>query len=105
RQRELDSLVRDKITEADLEAMSAEELEVLAIYREMTSGYNYSPQIIKSGDVTPEEYARVSERLHELPGVNTTTDWERVRNSELAILGQTTTPKEGLPGDDLQYYL
>ncbi|SEJ20917.1 Cell division protein FtsI/penicillin-binding protein 2 [Bhargavaea ginsengi] len=105
RQRELDSLVRDKITEADLEAMSPEEVEVLAIYREMTSGYNYSPQIIKSGDVTPEEYARVSERLHELPGVNTTTDWERVRNSELAILGQTTTPKEGLPGDDLQYYL
>ncbi|EMR05934.1 Penicillin-binding protein H [Bhargavaea cecembensis DSE10] len=105
RQRELDSLVRDKITEEDLNAMTAEELEVLAIYREMSSGYNYSPQIIKSGDVTPEEYARVSERLHELPGVNTTTDWERVKNSDLAILGQTTTPKMGLPSDKLDYFL
>ncbi|MCW1927115.1 peptidoglycan D,D-transpeptidase FtsI family protein [Bhargavaea beijingensis] len=105
RQRELDSLVRDKITEEDLNAMTDEELEVLAIYREMSSGYNYSPQIIKSGDVTPEEYAKVSERLHELPGVNTTTDWERVKNSELAILGNTTTPKTGLPSEKLEYYL
>ncbi|MGM9922267.1 MAG: peptidoglycan D,D-transpeptidase FtsI family protein [Bhargavaea sp.] len=105
RQRELDTLVREKITEEDLNSLTGEELEVLAIYREMTSGYNYSPQIIKSGDVTPEEYARVSERLHELPGVNTTTDWERVKNSEMAILGSTTTPKTGIPSEKLNYYL
>ena len=55
---------------------------------------HYSPQIIKSGDVTDEEFAIVSERLSELPGVNTTTDWERVRKSYNTILGTTTTPDQ-----------
>ena len=61
------------------------------------SGYAYSPQIVKSGDVTEEEFAAVSERLSELPGVNTTTDWERVKKSNNAILGTTTNPTEGIP--------
>ncbi|MET3574764.1 peptidoglycan D,D-transpeptidase FtsI family protein [Bhargavaea ullalensis] len=105
RQRELDNLVRDRITDEEINSFTPEELEVLAIYREMASGYNYSPQIIKSGDVTEEEYALVSERLGDMPGVNTTTDWERVRNSPLAVLGTTTTPKQGIPQDKLDYYL
>lgn len=105
RQRELDDLVRERITDEEVNSFSPEELEVLAIYREMASGYNYSPQIIKSGDVTEDEYALVSERLGDLPGVNTTTDWERVRNSPLAVLGTTTTPKEGIPAEKLDFYL
>ena len=75
---------------------------MLAIYREMMSGYAYSPQIVKSGDVTEEEFAAVSERLSELPGVDTTTDWERVKRSNNAILGSTT---EGIPLTHLNYYL
>lgn len=105
RQRELDDLVRERITDEELNSFTEQELEVLAIYREMASGYNYSPQIIKSGDVSEDEYALVSERLGDLPGVNTTTDWERVRNSPLAILGTTSTPKQGVPEDKLDYYL
>lgn len=63
----------------------------------MAAGYYLSPQIIKSDNVTNKEFAIVSENLSELPGVNTTTDWARVKKSSLSILGSTTTPREGIP--------
>ncbi|MFJ7826797.1 peptidoglycan D,D-transpeptidase FtsI family protein [Psychrobacillus sp. NPDC096623] len=107
--REIDRLTRSRITEEQLNSFSPEELEIIAIYREMASGYALSPQIIKGDDVkeevTVEEFARVSERLSDLEGVNTTTDWRRVKTSSLAILGSTTLPKVGIPKDRLDYFL
>jgi penicillin-binding protein A len=104
-QKEINRLTRERVTDEELNSFNEHELEVLAIYREMMSGYAFSPQIIKSGDVTDEEFAAVSERLSELPGVNTTTDWERVRKSYNTILGTTTTPDQGIPSQHLNYYL
>ncbi len=103
--REYDRRIRERITEEELATLTEQHLEVLAIYREMTSGYNLSPQIIKSENVTDHEFALVSERLSELPGVNTTTDWKRVRLAPLAVLGRTTTPSKGIPKSKLDYYL
>lgn len=105
KQRAVTRLTRERITEEELDSFSDKELEVLAIYRDMMAGYAFSPQIIKSGDVTPEEFAIVSERLSDFPGVNTTTDWERLRKSTNSILGRTTTPIEGVPRSHLNYYL
>lgn len=105
KQREVNRLTRERITENEYESFTEKEFEVLAIYREMMSGYAFSPQIIKSGDVSDEEFAIVSERLTELPGVNTTTDWERVKKSPNTILGTTTNPNEGIPRSHLDYYL
>lgn len=102
---EVDKLVRERITNEELLQLSEKDLEVLAIFREMTSGYNLSPQIIKSENVSADEFARVSERLTELPGVNTTTDWKRVKLSSLSILGRTTVPTKGIPKEKLNYYL
>lgn len=102
---EYDRRLRERITDAELAQLSDLDLEMLAIYREMTTGYNLSPQIIKGENVTAEEFARVSEQLSELPGVNTTTDWKRVRLSSLAILGRTTIPSKGVPKSKLNYYL
>ena len=53
----------------------------------MEAGYSNTPQIVKSG-VTNEEYAVVSEHLDELPGVDTTTYWDRSypENSTLRTL-------------------
>jgi len=104
-QNQIDKLVRERITDEELNSFTTEELEVLAIYREMAGGYALSPQIIKSDDVSPEEFARVSERLGDLKGVNTTTDWLRVPKSSLAILGRTTSPKRGIPHTSLDYFL
>ena len=107
KQRKLDALVRDKITDEDLASLTAEDLEILAIYREMTSGYALAPQMIKNEGVTDEEFARVSERLTDpkLKGVNTVTDWKRVKSTDLTILGSTTTPEMGIPASKLDYYL
>ena len=104
-QSEVNRLTRERITDEELNSFSKDDLEVLAIYREMMSGYAYSPQVIKSGDVTVEEFATVSERLSDFPGVDTTTDWERVRKSTNTILGTTTNPTEGIPKSDEDYYL
>lgn len=101
----IDKLVVERITDEELAQLTEADLEVLAIYREMTSGYNLSPQIIKNDNVKDDEFARVSERLSELPGVNTTTDWKRVKLSTLSILGRTTLPNKGIPKEKLDYYL
>ncbi|WP_338652870.1 penicillin-binding protein 2 [Sporosarcina psychrophila] len=104
-QKKINRLTRKRITDEEIDSFTEEELEVLAIYREMMSGYAYSPQIVKSGNVTDEEFATVSERLGELPGVDTTTDWERVRKSDNTILGTTTSPIEGIPKSRENYFL
>ncbi|WPK11489.1 penicillin-binding protein 2 [Lysinibacillus louembei] len=102
---EMDRRIRERITDEELAQLTDFDLEVLAIYREMMSGYNLSPQIIKSENVTDDEFARVSERLADLPGVNTTTDWKRVRLSPFALLGRTTVPSKGIPKNKLDFYL
>ncbi len=104
-QREVNKLTRERVTDEEINSFTDDELEVLAIYREMMSGYAYSPQIVKSGNVTEEEFAAVSERLGELPGVDTTTDWERVKKSDNAILGRMTSPIEGIPDSSKYYFL
>ncbi|VDH01435.1 Penicillin-binding protein H [Lysinibacillus sphaericus] len=104
-QREITKMTRDRITDEEMDSFTDSELEILAIYREMMSGYAYTPQIVKSEEVTDTEFATVSEQLGSLPGVNTTTDWERVKMSDSAILGTTTSPLEGIPKTDLDYFL
>lgn len=105
KQAKLDQLVRERITNDELRELTKKDLQVLAIYRLMATGYYLSPQIIKSDNVTNKEFAIVSENLSKLPGVNTTTDWARVKNSSLSILGSTTTPREGIPKNLVDYYL
>ncbi|MEH7224551.1 penicillin-binding protein 2 [Bacillus sp. JJ1566] len=98
----------ERITEEDLKQITEPELEVAAIFREMTKGYALVPQIVKNENVTPEEYAVVSENLESLPGVNTTTDWVRDYKYEYTlktILGRISNTDEGLPSDKLDYYL
>ncbi|MBB6444933.1 peptidoglycan D,D-transpeptidase FtsI family protein [Bacillus benzoevorans] len=101
-------LILDRITEKDLSELSKADMEVLAIYREFTSGYKFTPQIVKNKDVTPEEFAVVSENLSLLPGVDTTTDWERFYTYEdtlRSVLGGVTTSDKGLPAEEIDNYL
>jgi len=103
---ELYKRLLERISKKDLESLK-DELEVLAIKRQMEGGYSNTPQIIKS-DVTNEQYAVISEHLDELPGVDTTTYWERSypENSTLrTLLGNVSSANEGLPKEKIQYYL
>lgn len=97
-----------RITDAELQGLTPAQLEVLAIKRQMDSGYTNTPQIIKNKDVTPQEYAVISENLDKLPGVDTTTDWDRnyaYDNLFRTVLGNVSSADEGLPVDRLNYYL
>ena len=96
-----------RITEEDLTSLSAQDLEVLAIYREFISGYKLTPQMVKNKDVTDEEFAIVSENLESLPGVDTTTDWERsyaFEDTLKSVLGNVSSSAKGLPAEKLDYY-
>ncbi|ATO38437.1 penicillin-binding protein [Geobacillus thermodenitrificans] len=111
-QKEIDKKVYewtlDRITKQDLEQISKAELEVIAIKHEMESGYALTPQIVKSKGVTDREYAVVSEHLSELPGVNTTVDWERkyiYDNTFRSVLGSVTEEDEGVPRERLDHFL
>ncbi|MEI2472443.1 penicillin-binding protein 2 [Peribacillus frigoritolerans] len=97
----------DRITEEETK-LSEKDLEVLAIYREFASGYALTPQIVKNKKVTKEEFAKVSENLDSLPGVDISTDWDRfyTYNKTLkSVLGKVSSSEEGLPSESLNYYL
>lgn len=104
---DLYKLQLDRITEEETK-LSDKDLEVLAIYREFASGYALTPQIVKNKKVTKEEFAKVSENLDSLPGVDVSTDWDRfyTYNKTLkSVLGKVSSSEEGLPSESLNYYL
>ncbi|MGG3470698.1 penicillin-binding protein 2 [Neobacillus pocheonensis] len=105
--RDLYKLKLERISPEELKETN-QALEVIALYREFINGYKYTPQIIKNENVTEQEIAAVSENLQSLPGVDTTTDWDRAysfENTLKSVLGKVTKSDEGLPADRLDYYL
>jgi penicillin-binding protein A len=91
-----------------LNSLTELDLRTLAVFREFSSGYALTPQIVKNTEVTPEEFAIVSENLEDLPGVDTTTDWERYYifgDTLKSILGKVTSSEEGLPKEQLDEFL
>ncbi|WP_051348472.1 peptidoglycan D,D-transpeptidase FtsI family protein [Peribacillus kribbensis] len=106
--KELYDLELSRISQAELGSITPQQLKILAIYREFSSGYALTPQVVKNKGVTPEEFAVVSENLEKLPGVETTTDWDRnypFGSPLRTILGNVTSSEEGLPSDQLDYFL
>jgi penicillin-binding protein A len=104
---EIYKLRLESITEEQLKTLD-DELEVVVIFTKMKSGYKMSPQIIKNKDVLDKEFAIVSERLEELPGVDVASDWTRSYPAEdtlRSVLGSVSDEGEGLPGDKLDHYL
>ncbi|WP_019155765.1 peptidoglycan D,D-transpeptidase FtsI family protein [Robertmurraya massiliosenegalensis] len=111
-QKEYDKKVYDlkleRITEEDLAELTEQDLEIIGIYAIFSSGYALTPQIVKNEGVTDEEFAIVSENLQYLPGVDTTTDWDRTYSFDKTlrtILGGVTNTNEGLPKERLDYFL
>lgn len=100
--------ILDRITEEEISSFTKEDLQVMAIKKEMDKGYALSQQIVKNEKVTPEEYAKVAEHLSELPGVNATTDWDRVypyKDTMKSLIGSITTQNQGIPAEKAPYYL
>lgn len=101
-------LALDRITKKELESLSDEELKVIAIKKELDKAYALTPEIIKNENISMEEYAKIAEHLSELPGINATTDWERMYKygaTLKSILGSITTQEQGIPAEKEEYYL
>ncbi|GIO23127.1 penicillin-binding protein 2 [Oceanobacillus sp. J11TS1] len=98
----------DLITDEEIADFSDDELEIIAIKKELDKAYALTPQVIKNEGVSAEEYASVAEHLDELPGINATTDWNRVYpngDTLTSILGSITSQEQGIPAEDMNAYL
>lgn len=101
-------LLDERITEEDVADLTDEELEIIAIKKELDKAYSLTPQIIKNENISKEEYARVAEHLDELPGINATTDWDRKYNYKdtfNSFIGSITSQEQGIPKEKEDYYL
>jgi cell division protein FtsI/penicillin-binding protein 2 len=93
----------ERISEEAINALTEQELQVLAIYREMSRGYANAPQRIKRG-ITDEEAHRLSENLYRLPGIDILRDSRRAYaygDSFRSLFGSTGS----IPKEKLDYYL
>lgn len=98
----------DRITEEEVSQYSNEELEVIAIKKELDKAFTLTPQTIKNEDISAEEYARVAEHLDKLPGINATTDWDReypFGDTFYSFLGSITSQDQGILAEKEDYYL
>ncbi|EEL60188.1 penicillin-binding protein 2 [Bacillus toyonensis] len=105
--KKIEDLRRKRVTDKNLQELTTQDIKVLAIKSKMTAGYQMAPQIIKK-DVSEKEYAKVSENLGNLSGVDASVDWERhYVNDGLfrSVLGNVSNADEGLPRERLDYYL
>ncbi|HDR4914841.1 TPA: penicillin-binding protein, partial [Bacillus cereus] len=105
--KKIEDLKRKRVTDKNLQELTAKDIEVLAIKSKMTSDFQMAPQIIKK-DVSEQEYAVISENLANLPGVDASVDWERIYVNDglfRSVLGNVSNADEGLPRERLDYYL
>ena len=90
------------------EILTEDDLNILAIYVRMINARELNPVIVKSGDVTEEEFAKVNESLEELDGITTGMDWQRTYpydDTLRTIFGEVSSSEEGLPKELLNYYM
>ncbi|WP_110114365.1 penicillin-binding protein 2 [Bacillus sp. CGMCC 1.16541] len=105
-EKDLYKLQLDRITKKELQTLKSD-LEVIAIKIKMDTGYALTPQIVKS-NVTDVEFAKVSEHLQHLPGIDVMTYWDRQYTYDgllRTLLGNVTSADEGLPREQLDYFL
>ncbi|WP_026569938.1 MULTISPECIES: penicillin-binding protein 2 [Sediminibacillus] len=100
----------ERITEEELAEIEWNDdlLEVIAIKKELDAASELSPHIVKNEGVTEEEYAKVSEHLGELEGIDATIDWKRISAVEGTfsdIIGSVSSTERGIPKENEQYYL
>ncbi|MDZ5470982.1 penicillin-binding protein 2 (plasmid) [Bacillus sp. 31A1R] len=98
-------LMLQRVTDTELKELNKHDLEVLAIYKIFNNGYAHSRLMVKNKGVTREEYAKVSENLQLLPGVDTTTDWERSYAFDKTLKTILGKVNDGVPREQLDYFM
>lgn len=105
---DIKNLKIERITDDEINSMNDSDNRAAYLYYLMNKGYAYDEKTIRTGDVTDEEYAYISENNEELTGFNTRLDWERVYpygDTFKTILGKVSSASQGLPVEEKEYYL
>lgn len=105
---DIETLKKERITEEELNAYTSTDRKAAYLFYLMNKGYSYAEKILKKNNITDEEYAKISENVHELNGVDTRLDWEReypYGNVFKGILGSISTSESGIPYELKNYYL
>ena len=107
-QSDIENLKIDRITEEDLSSYQEEDKKAAYLYYLMNRGYTYDDKVIKTGNVTEEEYAYIAEHNQKLKGFNTKLDWERIYlygDTFKTILGTVSDSNQGIPKELEKEYL
>lgn len=75
---DIKNLKLERITDKDLSIYTDTDKEAAYIYYLMNKGYSYQEKVIKSDNVTKEEYAYIAEHKDEFDGFDVSYSWERV---------------------------
>ncbi|ARI77047.1 peptidoglycan D,D-transpeptidase FtsI family protein [Halobacillus mangrovi] len=105
---EVYQLQLDSIKKEEIEGYDDAIKEVIVIKKELDKAYALSPHTVKNADITEKEYSAVAEHLANLPGINVTADWKReypFQNTFRNYIGSITSTEQGVPRDDLDYYM
>lgn len=97
----------ERITQDDLATLDTELRKAYVVKQAMDLPSSGQTKIIKS-DVTVEEAAYLIEHMEDYQGFNVEFDWDReypFGTMLKSVLGSVTTSKQGLPAEDLDYYL
>lgn len=94
-----------RVTQAMINQLTDEEIQVFSIYQKMS----IIPGMIKviKEDANPQEVALLLDHIEEFAGFDVQVDWQRQyasNHSLSAIVGSLYTKKQGLPSNLLMYY-
>lgn len=106
--KDIENYKLERVTEEELTQLTDIDREAAYIYALMNTGYSYAEKVIKKEGITDEEYAKISENVANLNGINTRLDWERsYPYGEVfrTILGSVSTSESGIPYELKNYYL
>lgn len=100
--------VYEKISNEYLDSLlTDEDKNIISIYTRMIVATELDPVTIKGSNVTEKEFATINEDLDNLEGITTGMDWKReypYGSTLRTILGDVSSPKEGLPKELSDYY-
>lgn len=105
---ERDSLIRERVKEAEMMDFDETKKHHLAILRLMNRGYRHEPKILKNQGVTDVEYISVLENVDRLNGINARLEPKRYYphgNVFRTMLGRVSSSETGLPLELKEYYL
>ncbi|KHE68395.1 penicillin-binding protein 2 [Halobacillus sp. BBL2006] len=105
---EIYQLQLDSIRKEEIDKYDDQTKEVIVIKKELDKAYALSPHTVKNANISEKEYSAVAEHLANLPGINVTADWEREYPFESTFrnyIGSITSTAQGVPRDDLDYYM